>query len=215
MTTPIGSPSARTGWRATTSGGCPSSSRVRTPGRICGWWVGFGDWVGGRPHQAGAQHESAPLPRQRACRAPALPACDPTHPCRALPPPVQGRQWRLQALCSSGAPNHPCTPPLPLLPPLPAGNDFSKLFAPLIRDGRMDKFYWQPTRPDLIGILHQVCCRIMFWVRVSGKGLGPHGHVLLAADAPGPSRHPAQGAPLSEFLGILGVGASIGSLARS
>ena len=30
------------------------------------------------------------------------------------------------------------------------------MFAPLIRDGRMEKFYWQPSEDDLIGILHQV-----------------------------------------------------------
>lgn len=38
----------------------------------------------------------------------------------------------------------------------PAGNDFSTVFAPLVRDGRMDKFYWHPTEEDLVAILHQV-----------------------------------------------------------
>ena len=33
-----------------------------------------------------------------------------------------------------------------------AGNDFSTLYAPLIRDGRMEKFYWNPTRSDRIGV---------------------------------------------------------------
>ncbi len=37
-----------------------------------------------------------------------------------------------------------------------AGNDLSRVFAPLIRDGRMQKFYWHPTREDLVGILYQV-----------------------------------------------------------
>lgn len=32
------------------------------------------------------------------------------------------------------------------------GNDFSTLYAPLIRDGRMEKYYWAPTREDRIGI---------------------------------------------------------------
>merc|ERR1712054_412466 len=32
------------------------------------------------------------------------------------------------------------------------GNDFSTLYAPLIRDGRMEKFYWNPTREDRIGV---------------------------------------------------------------
>ena len=31
-----------------------------------------------------------------------------------------------------------------------AGNDLSKLFAPLTRDGRMDKFYWLPDRDELL-----------------------------------------------------------------
>jgi ribulose bisphosphate carboxylase small subunit len=33
------------------------------------------------------------------------------------------------------------------------GNDFSTLYAPLIRDGRMEKFYWEPDRDDRIGIV--------------------------------------------------------------
>ena len=37
-------------------------------------------------------------------------------------------------------------------PPGPAGNDFSTLYAPLIRDGRMEKFYWAPSREDRIGV---------------------------------------------------------------
>ena len=32
------------------------------------------------------------------------------------------------------------------------GNDFSTLYAPLIRDGRMEKFYWAPTREDRVGV---------------------------------------------------------------
>jgi hypothetical protein len=43
------------------------------------------------------------------------------------------------------------TPPPPPPPP-PTGNDFSTLYAPLIRDGRMDKYYWNPTREDRIGV---------------------------------------------------------------
>jgi hypothetical protein len=33
-----------------------------------------------------------------------------------------------------------------------AGNDFSTLYAPLIRDGRMEKYYWNPSRTDRIGV---------------------------------------------------------------
>lgn len=39
------------------------------------------------------------------------------------------------------------------VPVIMTGNDLSTLYAPLIRDGRMDKFYWQPDRSDRIGIV--------------------------------------------------------------
>ncbi|CAK9196901.1 unnamed protein product [Sphagnum troendelagicum] len=45
------------------------------------------------------------------------------------------------------------------VPIICTGNDFSKVWAPLIRDGRMDKFYWQPTREDLVNIIHQMYCK--------------------------------------------------------
>eukprot|EP00899_Mesostigma_viride_P008911 jgi/Mesvir1/18020/Mv09348-RA.6 len=38
------------------------------------------------------------------------------------------------------------------VPIICTGNDFSTLYAPLIRDGRMEKFYWAPTRADRIGV---------------------------------------------------------------
>jgi ATP-dependent 26S proteasome regulatory subunit len=34
---------------------------------------------------------------------------------------------------------------IPRVPVIATGNDFSTLYAPLIRDGRMEKFYWSPT----------------------------------------------------------------------
>ncbi|XP_050229163.1 ribulose bisphosphate carboxylase/oxygenase activase, chloroplastic-like [Mercurialis annua] len=40
----------------------------------------------------------------------------------------------------------------PRVPVIVTGNDFSTLYAPLIRDGRMEKFYWAPTREDRIGV---------------------------------------------------------------
>lgn len=43
--------------------------------------------------------------------------------------------------------------PLPRIPIIVTGNDFGTLYAPLVRDGRMDKFYWQPNREDKIGIV--------------------------------------------------------------
>lgn len=41
---------------------------------------------------------------------------------------------------------------IPRVPIVATGNDFSTLYAPLIRDGRMDKFYWNPTREDRVGV---------------------------------------------------------------
>ncbi|BAZ23197.1 ribulose bisphosphate carboxylase small chain [Kalymmatonema gypsitolerans NIES-4073] len=43
--------------------------------------------------------------------------------------------------------------PLHRVPILVTGNDFSTLYAPLIRDGRMEKFYWEPDRDDKVGIV--------------------------------------------------------------
>jgi hypothetical protein len=40
------------------------------------------------------------------------------------------------------------------IPIIVTGNDLSTLFAPLIRDGRMDKFYWEPDRDDKVSICH-------------------------------------------------------------
>ena len=42
------------------------------------------------------------------------------------------------------------------VPIIVTGNDLSTLFAPLVRDGRMAKFYWEPSRTDLQNILHQM-----------------------------------------------------------
>ena len=43
--------------------------------------------------------------------------------------------------------------PLHRVPIIVTGNDFSTLYAPLIRDGRMVKFYWEPNRDDKVGIV--------------------------------------------------------------
>jgi len=43
--------------------------------------------------------------------------------------------------------------PLHRVPIIVTGNDFSTLYAPLIRDGRMEKFYWEPDRDDKLGIV--------------------------------------------------------------
>ena len=43
--------------------------------------------------------------------------------------------------------------PLRRIPIIVTGNDFSTLYEPLIRDGRMEKFYWEPNREDRIGVV--------------------------------------------------------------
>ncbi|MEO0647600.1 MAG: AAA family ATPase [Cyanobacteria bacterium J06650_10] len=43
--------------------------------------------------------------------------------------------------------------PLPRIPIIATGNDFATLYAPLIRDGRMQKFYWEPSYEDRLGIV--------------------------------------------------------------
>jgi ribulose bisphosphate carboxylase small subunit len=45
------------------------------------------------------------------------------------------------------------TEPTPRVPIIVTGNDFSTLYAPLVRDGRMDKFYWEPSLEDRLGIV--------------------------------------------------------------
>jgi hypothetical protein len=81
--------------------------------------------------------------------------------------------WPLQNLAVSSniiRPRHACGVAWPReadshIPPLltpaslistRAGNDFSTLYAPLIRNGRMEQFYWKPNRQDLLAILLQM-----------------------------------------------------------
>lgn len=42
------------------------------------------------------------------------------------------------------------------IPIIVTGNDFSTIYAPLIRDGRMEKFYWQPNREDIVNIVQRM-----------------------------------------------------------
>lgn len=46
--------------------------------------------------------------------------------------------------------------PTQRIPIILTGNDFSTLYAPLIRDGRMEKFFWDPSREDRIGIVNGI-----------------------------------------------------------
>lgn len=48
------------------------------------------------------------------------------------------------------------TEPIQRVPIIVTGNDFSTLYAPLVRDGRMDKFYWEPSRSDRVGIVRGI-----------------------------------------------------------
>jgi ribulose bisphosphate carboxylase small subunit len=43
--------------------------------------------------------------------------------------------------------------PIQRVPIIVTGNDFSTLYAPMIRDGRMEKFFWEPSPEDRIGIV--------------------------------------------------------------
>ena len=43
--------------------------------------------------------------------------------------------------------------PIQRVPIVVTGNDFATLYEPLVRDGRMEKFYWQPDRDDRLGIV--------------------------------------------------------------
>eukprot|EP00892_Ulva_mutabilis_P004562 jgi/Ulvmu1/2478/UM137_0003.1 len=36
------------------------------------------------------------------------------------------------------------------------GNDFSTIYAPLVRDGRMDKYYWEPQRDEKVAMVYQM-----------------------------------------------------------
>ncbi|GAB2247735.1 hypothetical protein Droror1_Dr00007617 [Drosera rotundifolia] len=42
------------------------------------------------------------------------------------------------------------------VPIIVTGNDLTTIYAPLIRDGRMEKFYWQPTHEDIVNIVHRM-----------------------------------------------------------
>ena len=46
--------------------------------------------------------------------------------------------------------------PVQRIPIIVTGNDFGTLYAPLLRDGRMSKFYWEPTRDERLETLVQI-----------------------------------------------------------
>jgi hypothetical protein len=46
--------------------------------------------------------------------------------------------------------------PIQRVPIIVTGNDFSTLYAPLIRDGRMEKYFWEPNHDDRVGIIRGI-----------------------------------------------------------
>ncbi|CDN13205.1 ribulose 1,5-bisphosphate carboxylase/oxygenase activase [Richelia intracellularis] len=46
--------------------------------------------------------------------------------------------------------------PLHRVPIIVTGNDFSTLYAPLIQDGRMEQYYWEPDMDDKLGIVRGI-----------------------------------------------------------
>ena len=40
------------------------------------------------------------------------------------------------------------------VPIILTGNDLSTLYAPLLRDGRMDKFFWRPSLAEVADMVH-------------------------------------------------------------
>ena len=64
---------------------------------------------------------------------------------------VQGRQLQHSVPLKQPLIPAPLGSQIPRVPIVCTGNDFSTLYAPLIRDGRMEKYYWNPTREDRIG----------------------------------------------------------------
>ncbi len=60
---------------------------------------------------------------------------------------MQNLQGTLMALCDTPTGDEDLQRllgrPLPPVPIFVTANDLSRLYAPLVRDGRMDKFYWQ------------------------------------------------------------------------
>jgi hypothetical protein len=45
---------------------------------------------------------------------------------------------------------------LPRVPIIVTANDLSRVYAPLLRDGRMDKFHWVPSRADRVAMLRRM-----------------------------------------------------------
>lgn len=93
--------------------------------------------------------------------------------------------------------------PLHRVPIVVTGNDFATLYAPLVRDGRMEKFYWEPSHEDKIGIVGGI---------FSEDGLSPREVVKLvdhfqgqAVDFYGALRSRLYDEQIERFIASVGV----------
>jgi ribulose bisphosphate carboxylase small subunit/SpoVK/Ycf46/Vps4 family AAA+-type ATPase len=93
--------------------------------------------------------------------------------------------------------------PLHRVPIVVTGNDFATLYAPLVRDGRMEKFYWEPSHEDKIGIVGGI---------FSEDGLSPSDVVTLvdhfrgqAVDFYGALRSRLYDEQIERFIASVGV----------
>lgn len=57
------------------------------------------------------------------------------------------------------------------VPIIVTGNDLSTLYAPLLRDGRMDKWYWNPSREEICKIVHAMFKEDQQWTMEATEAL--------------------------------------------
>lgn len=71
---------------------------------------------------------------------------------------------------------------LPRVPIILTAQGVSCLYAPLLRDGRMDKFFWQPSREDMVGFLRATFSDETGTNSAGGSSRGGGGGGLSAAE---------------------------------
>jgi len=70
---------------------------------------------------------------------------------------TQNAVAELMALCDGGVPSgvrRGAAHPGARVPIVVTANDLNRTYAPLLRDGRMDKFYWEPDSDEVADVLH-------------------------------------------------------------
>jgi len=70
---------------------------------------------------------------------------------------TQNAVAELMALCDGGLPSgvrRGAAYPGARIPIIVTANDLTRCYAPLLRDGRMDKFYWEPESEEVADVLH-------------------------------------------------------------